>query len=103
MPDSSTDTTVFPSAARAPSRTVSDLFSPTRFHEDPEMFVDDRLADGRVGPTPRARFEIRGPFRLEGESPSPEYGLVVGQIRQPEPVYCPTGVFKILPNRTPAR
>src|SRR6266436_5366697 len=38
MPDSSTAATVFPSAARAASRTFSYLFSPTRFHEEPKLF-----------------------------------------------------------------
>src|SRR5258707_9001865 len=39
MPDSPTVATVFPPAASAASRTFSCLFSPTRFHEDPEYIV----------------------------------------------------------------
>src|SRR5260370_38878741 len=39
MPDSTTVATVFPPAASAASRTFSCLFSPTRFHEDPFLFL----------------------------------------------------------------
>src|SRR5260370_39667800 len=39
MPDSTTVATVFPPAASAASRTFSCLFSPTRFHEDPEIIL----------------------------------------------------------------
>jgi len=40
MPDSSTVAIVFPSAARAASRTFSYLFSPTRFHEEPVLITE---------------------------------------------------------------
>jgi hypothetical protein len=48
MPDSTTVATVFPPAASAVSRTFSCLFSPTRFHEDPELV----LATGLLHVTP---------------------------------------------------
>ena len=40
MPDSCPASPVFPPAAGAGSRVLRPLFSPTRFHEDPEMIVD---------------------------------------------------------------